>query len=126
MKITQSHLTFYRQKKAPPPDWAKSLKYPDQGGSIDELINIQADKHDRRLEATNLCRLIQSVRRNFGVNLRWAGSPEYANLREYLYHLAFTPYSTDKPRRIAYAKRWFRKLYGPGYGIVDTRSQQSE
>src|SRR3990172_4686447 len=65
MKITQSHLTFYRQKKVPIPSWAGGLKYPNQGGSIHELINIQAAQYDRRLESCNLLALIRLASKNF-------------------------------------------------------------
>lgn len=119
MKITQAHLTFYRQQKAPVPTWGQSLKYPNQGGGIHELINAQAEKYDRRLEACNLIALIQTASRNFTDQpSRIVGMPNYPNLRAFLFHLAFKPYSTDKPRRTAYAKKWYVRLTTGSYGLA--------
>lgn len=120
MKLTQAHLNFYREKKTPTPGWAvrmaKERKYPWTQTlpktSVDELINSQLDKRDGRIEAQNLCNLIKMASRHFtGRNYESGIIREYANLRAYLYHLAFTPYATDSKRRTGYAQKWYRKLY---------------
>jgi len=111
MKITQAHLNFYREKKNPRPDWAKDLKHPNSA-SIHELINSQIEEKRKSTEPHNIIQLIKGAiriqnRPFFRPDHNWP----YENLQQYLYHLAFQPYSTDPKRRTAYARKWYNKLY---------------
>jgi hypothetical protein len=122
MKLTQAHLSFYREQKTPTPQWAVRMaqerKYPWAQTlpktNVNELINSQEPKPDRRLEAVNLCHLIRLASRGFGTEAYSIGGIQrFANLRDYLFHITKWTYSTDSARRVGYAKKWYRKLYGP-------------
>lgn len=129
MKLSQSHINFYREQKTPMPqwaiDWAKKRKYPwsqrVKFTDVNELINWQIEKYDRRLEACNLCHLVKSKRELLSTAVGRSVDPEYPTMQSYLYHLAFQPYSTDSKRRTGYALRWYRKLYCIPWFVVFKR-----
>lgn len=120
MKLTQQHLVFYQEQKTPMPAWAyrmaRERKYPwgkEQPTklphvNVNELINCQVDKYDRRLEAQNICRLIKNAYQLFTAPRIDPVSPQYFDLRSYMCHLAVDACSK---RRTGYARKWYKKLY---------------
>jgi hypothetical protein len=95
MKITQSHYTFWMEKRTPTPTWAAPFETKRAKVSIHALINAQVEA---RMDTVvhNALQLVQLRRKN-------GDTPE----------AALEPSSWDKhniPRRYFMFRRWQAKL----------------
>lgn len=101
MKITQSHYTFWMEKRTPTPTWAATVAPKVGKVSIHYLINAQVDDGRRRsVEPGNTIAILRSARKHM------------PDIRAYLRHLAADPSGSDPIRRVAFARRVLRRL-GP-------------
>jgi hypothetical protein len=102
VKITPTHLAFYRERKAGSPGWAQNLKRPDNA-SVHWLINSQVPglAHEHR-DITNMVNTLKLARKND------AHLP--GEFLRCLARYALPQYSTTTKRQAATARRWLRRL----------------
>ena len=106
MILTQAHIEYWRDKKAPPPSWAKKVKNHDlvsarrESTRIHSLINAHAGIKLAHLEAGNTLAVLALVRKREGKDGVYSTLMAMANKPH--------PFATAK--RTAYAKKWLARI----------------
>ena len=99
MKLTNSHIDFWRAKKAPEPAWFAEVRGDrPKNPAIDTLVNQHAGarRAPSEIEANNLLAILRLQRKR-------------GALREGLASMAETG-GTRPSRRAAYCRKWLAKI----------------
>lgn len=103
MKLTQQHLQFWNQQKAPAPGWAQKLERAPAKVSVHSLINM----HDPSLKARDS----SHVANNTMTILKMARKRGVESLADKLADMASCPGCAVRPeRRAAYSRKWLRRV----------------
>jgi hypothetical protein len=102
MKITQSHLLFWQEKRAPTPTWAEPVAKKMRPVDVNYLINAQVDPGaPRSYEPGNTMEILRLNRKHnpsvIPILCRMAADPQVAG-------------EDNQRRRAAFCRRMLRKL----------------
>lgn len=95
MRLTQLHLDYWQERDVP--DWASQIKHRKQKVSIHTLINVQSNNR-RSSESNNLMQILKMVRRR------------KCTVFNKLQSIALNPCPTDSKRRVAFARKWLKRI----------------
>jgi len=100
MRLRKVHLEYWESHRRP--EWAAAVEQPVRCPSVHVCVN----EHDpdfqmpRNYEAHNLMNLLKMRRNRHG----WPG------VQAMMEAIVYEPHSTDKDRRIAFCRKWLKKL----------------